>query len=200
MSYASINEVTDGLRGLPDMRPPADAWSRLCAHQARPWFARPFAWAAAAGVALMVAGVMRSGEEVVVPAADAVMVVAAPSAVVDEPSVRMARAAQVHELRMKSAQLERRLAGLPRRNQLVRADIADMVADLQDRIAAVDYELNRAGSPPPTTARWPSSAPAAIQSVGRPDRSAPDELWAQRVRLMNRLVDVRFAEAGAAAY
>ena len=50
--------------------------------------------------------------------------------------------------------MERLLRGLPPRNQVVRVDVAGAIAELQDRIAVVDYELNRAVQGRPERAQF----------------------------------------------
>jgi hypothetical protein len=205
MSARLSSEVTDLLRSLPEMEPPADAWSRIGASRQRTWpVGSPIVWsgvAVAACAALIAFGLLVSSEAPVAPVQPWLVAGLAPSGdSIDERGISVAHAADLHELRQQSRQLERRLAGLPRRSQVVRADVAGMIAELQDQIAAVDYELNRAGSMATVTARWPSPKPAAIYAVDRADIYAADELWKERVQLMNRLVSVRFTAAGAAAY
>lgn len=203
MSASSAGAVTDLLRTLPDMEPPADAWSRLrAAQQPSLLSASRLVWpsvAAAACAAVIAVGLLVSNNASNTP----VPLVAASASAADamgERGVSVARAADLHGLRRQSRQLELRLAGLPRRSQMVRADVAGMIAELQDQIAAVDYELQRTSSVSASTARWPSAAPAAIYASDRAARYGPDELWGRRVRLMSRLVSIRFAEAGVAAY
>jgi hypothetical protein len=203
MSASSAGAVTDLLRTLPDMEPPADAWSRLrAAQQPSLLSASRLVWpsvAAAACAAVIAVGLLVSNNASNTP----VPLVAASASAADamgERGVSVARAADLHGLRRQSRQLELRLAGLPRRSQMVRADVAGMIAELQDQIAAVDYELQRTSSVSASTARWPSAAPAAIYASDRAARYGPDELWGRRVRLMSRLVGIRFAEAGVAAY
>ena len=203
MSASSASEVTDLLRTLPDMEPPADAWSRLrAAQQPSLLSASRLVWpsvAAAACAAVIAVGLLVSNNASNTP----LPLVAASASAADamgERGVSVAQAADLHGLRRQSRQLELRLAGLPRRSQMVRADVAGMIAELQDQIAAVDYELQRTSSVSASTARWPSAAPAAIYASDRAARYGPDELWGRRVRLMSRLVSIRFAEAGVAAY
>ena len=205
MSASSISDVSDLLRTLPEMEPPANAWSRLRSSQRRALVpGSPRVWsgvAAAACAALVAFGLLFVGEEPAAPTLlSRVAVPASPGAAVAEPGAGLLRAADLDQLRRQSRQLERRLAGLPQRRQVVQADVAGMIAELQEQIAAVDYELNRQGSTSISSARWPSAAPAAIYATDRASGYGSDELWGQRVRLMQRLVSVRFAEAGAAAY
>ena len=203
MSASSAGAVTDLLRTLPDMEPPADAWSRLrAAQQPSLLSASRLVWpsvAAAACAAVIAVGLLVSNNASNTP----LPLVAASASAADamgERGVSVTQAADLHRLRRQSRQLELRLAGLPRRSQMVRADVAGMIAELQDQIAAVDYELQRTSSVSASTARWPSAAPAAIYASDRAARYGPDELWGRRVRLMSRLVSIRFAEAGVAAY
>jgi len=205
MITRSNGEINDLLRSLPEMEPPADAWSRIRASQSQSSSVGSLlVWsgvAAAACGAIIAFGLLVSDEKPAAPIRPPLVSVSKPPPdrqAEGDASVR--RAADLHEFRRQSRQLERRLAGLPQRSQVVRADVAGMITVLQDQIAAVDYELNRTRPLSAATARWPSAAPAAIYATDRADDYAADELWQARVQLMNRLVSVRFAEAGAAAY
>jgi hypothetical protein len=90
--------------------------------------------------------------------------------------------------------MELLLRGLPPRGHLVRADTAGAIAELQDRIAAVDFELSRGGRA--------AAVPAGTTSTRwAPERGATSQdLWQERVDLMDRLVRVRYQEAGAEAH
>ncbi len=75
-----------------------------------------------------------------------------------------------------SRQLERILATLPDNRAVVRAGTALTLADLQDQIRWVDYRLARS------------------EEAGLYPRQA-EQLWRERVDLLNSLVAVRYAQA-----
>jgi len=203
MRIGEANEVTELLRSLPDMRPPEDAWKRIRESQRH---RHPFVWSGAALAACVALAAVAMG--IISLTREDVPVEPAETYLVRSESAPMARAADrfdVGELRRRSQSMERMLRGLPPRTQLVRADVAGAIAELQDRIAAVDYELNyaaqnRVSNGRSSIARWPSASEAATVRSGQ--RSAPTsrDLWRQRVDLMDRLVRVRYAEAGVEAY
>lgn len=201
MKHRDTTEVTELLRSLPDMQPPEDGWTRIRESQRR---VHPYAWsgaALAAGVALFALFFVTRND---LPVEPLEMLVVTAERVPEIPASTASAAlerADVSELRRRSQQMERMLRGLPPRTQVVRADVAGAIAELQDRIAAVDYELNRVTrgrSSQPAVTRWPAgSAASTSRSRARP---VPRELWRQRVDLMDRLVRARYVEAGAEAY
>jgi C4-dicarboxylate-specific signal transduction histidine kinase len=83
-------------------------------------------------------------------------------------------------LMRESRELESNLRALPEAPAVQRASTMATIADLEDRIAAIDYQLND---------------PAANMS------DADRELfWRERVRLMKSLLQLRFAQAQRAAF
>jgi hypothetical protein len=89
------------------------------------------------------------------------------------PAVAPALAAtgEINALLDRSRRLEQLLRGSPRGPSVVNADTAGAVAELQLRLAAVDHRLNAAAE------------------------AQPEALWSERVDLLGRLVQVRYAEA-----
>jgi septal ring factor EnvC (AmiA/AmiB activator) len=82
----------------------------------------------------------------------------------------------IDQLVQHSQQLEAALQRLPERPAVQRASTAAVIDELQSRIQLLDAQLDD------------SSAPA-------PDTSQQQSMWSERVRLLNSLVDVRYAEA-----
>jgi hypothetical protein len=83
-------------------------------------------------------------------------------------------------LMVESRQLETDLRSLPREPRVVRAGTQATIVDLEDRIAAIDYQL---------------SDPEV--------QMTPDEqeiFWRERVRLMKSLVRLRYAQAQRTAF
>jgi hypothetical protein len=87
-----------------------------------------------------------------------------------EPAVVLAA-----EMRAENERLERLLAALPE-SRAMRGSTAFTVAELEDRLALLDDRLSRVTLEP--------NAPEHAE-----------ELWRERVKVMNSLVQVRYAEA-----
>ncbi len=83
-------------------------------------------------------------------------------------------------LMVESRELERDLRALPERPRVVRAGTALTISELEDRIAAIDYQLND---------------PEMRLTPG--DREV---FWRERVRLMKLLVQLRYAQAQRTAF
>jgi hypothetical protein len=81
---------------------------------------------------------------------------------------------------VQSRQIERDLRSLPGQPSLVRASTAATIADLEDRIAAIDYWLNH-----------PQVRVSSVQT---------EIYWRERVRLMNSLLNLRRAQAQRMAF
>lgn len=195
------------LGALPDMEPPPDAWRKIRASQRR---GQPAAWAGiavAASMALLAIILVTRDEAPNKPVKafpGETLVVEAESeprssGLVESPSVSVA------DLRRRSQHMERVLRGIPKSPEVIRVDVAGAIADLQDRIAAVDYELNRSTrtdrvQEASAIVRWPSQNESVYRSATQSVSPAGQDLWRQRVKLMDRLVRARYAEVGAEAY
>jgi len=83
-------------------------------------------------------------------------------------------------LMVQSRQLESELRSLPDEPRVMRAGTVATISDLEDRIAAIDYQLNDS-----TLRMMPE------------DREL---FWRERVRLMNSLLALRYAQAQRAAF
>ncbi len=206
MRIGEATEVTELLRSLPDMRPPPDAWQRIVASRRS---GHPLAWSAVALVACaaLVAIVLLAREPAPVASSETFLVATEPGSRRVQPAESQAmvaaRSLDERDLRRRSRQMERLLSGLPPRTEVVQADVAGMITELQDRIAAVDYELNRqvlSDWSPAATNRWASERAIGTRGGSGEPPPQPRDLWQERVELMDRLVRVRFAEAGAEAH
>ena len=176
--------LREGLSALPDTIPPRAVWHRI-REQAeaeglikRPVTRRSSTWylggslAAAIVVGIFVLpGIVDSpfgetGDSYVTPQNDA-----------SNPAVSLTT---LQTLMTESRQLENDLRELPAEPRVVRAGTAAAIADLEDRIAAIDYQLND------------------------PEfQLTPEEeeiFWRERVRLMKLLVGVRYAQAQRTAF
>ncbi len=166
------NLLQRGLSELPETPPPRVVWDRI-REQAeaegllkRPLIRRPSTWYAsglAAAVALaiiMVPGLQRTPEPefaAVPPATSA-----------------------LDSLMAESRLIENNLRALPASPGVVRASTAATIAELEDRIATIDFQLNDTEAP----------------------LSAEDEeiFWRERVRLMKSLLQLRYAQAQRSAF
>lgn len=170
------------LRDLPDTPPPRAVWQRIEAQaRAEGLFAarrlgQPMKWLAGAAIAATVA--LFALQLPLAPEAEV------PSDVFStEPPYQEAtgQSASVNQLRamnalmVRSRELESDLRALPDQPQLVQAGTAATILDLEDRIAAIDLVLNDSGN-----------HLTAEQS---------EAYWRERVRLMNSLVQLRYAQA-----
>lgn len=86
----------------------------------------------------------------------------------------------VNALMVRSRELENDLRALPAQPQLVRAGTAVTISELEDQISQIDYRLNQ-----PDLRLSPQQSQA---------------YWRERVRLMNSLVQLRYAQAQRASY
>ena len=170
-----------GLAELPETMPPRIVWQRVREQAAaegllqRPVAQRPSTWYAgvgfAAAVVLAVIVVPKMGETPL-PDVSTVPQVATQSSPVELNAVQA--------LMAESRQLESDLRSLPEEPRVMRAATAATLSELEDRIAAIDYQLNDSGV-----------------------QMSPEEkelFWRERVRLMKSLVQLRYAQAQRAAF
>lgn len=170
-----------GLRELPDTMPPRAVWHRI-REQAeaeglldKPRLQRRSTWYAGAGLAaaavlavIIIPGVVnRPGDEFSV----------VPQNVSETP---VAQLTVLQTLMVESRRLESDLRALPDEPRVVRAGTVATISDLEDRIAAIDYQLND---------------PAVRMTPG--DKEL---FWRERVRLMKLLLQLRYAQAQRAAF
>ena len=183
LSVAERDLLQAGLGELGDTVPPRAVWQRIEAQaQAEGLFKRRLAestkWFAGAGIAAAVVL--------------AVLNVPMMTPVVDDggqvfdatppPEVAMNNSAptNLNALMVQSQQIERDLRALPGQPSLMRAGTAATIADLEDRITAIDYWLNH-----PEVRMSPEQA---------------EVYWRERVRLMNSLLNLRRAQAQRMAF
>ena len=169
------------LHALPDTMPPRIVWQRI-RDQAdaeglikQPVSARRSTWfggiglaAAAALVFLLAPGVFE---------APSTEFPTEPSS--DEPTNSSALTG-LNALMVQSRQLESDLRALPDEPSVMRASTTVTLSDIEERIAAIDYQLNASG----------------VQMT-------PEEqemFWRERVRLMKSLVRLRYAQARLTAF
>ena len=168
-----------GLRELSDTMPPRAVWNRI-RRQAEaeglvvpPVARRRTTWFAGAGLAAaaVLAAVMLP--RVVEQPVDAYTVP-------ENLSTNSTQLSALQTLMVESRQLENNLRALPEEPRVMRATTVASISDLEDRIAAIDYQLND-----PSTRMSPE------------DREL---FWRERVRLMKSLLQLRYAQAQRAAF
>jgi len=174
------NTLTRSLRELPDTPPPRAVWNRI-REQAeaegligKPRLPRTTAWFAGSGLAaavllaaIMVPGLQQQTE----------------TGFSATPQNNVTNTVQVNALAalmVESRQLESDLRSLPEEPRVIRAGTQATILDIEDRIAAIDYQLND----------------PEVQL-------SPEEeeiFWRERVRLMKSLVRLRYAQAQRTAF
>jgi hypothetical protein len=158
---ATLDEVAalgSALRGMPVLAPPGDGWARISARLAPPRVVHP----ATARWRLASAGLAASLAVVAVLATSGRL--APVSGEVVPASVPLA------ELQYESQRLESVLADMGGA-RVVSASVASEIADLEDHIAALDWQLSA--------------------QAGALDAEQRHALWTRRVALMQDLVLVR---------
>ena len=176
--YAALR---GGLRALPDTMPPRDVWHRIREQaeaeglmRQRNVMQRPSTWYAGVGVAAaaLVVAVMLRG--VVQETPD--MTTVPTDAVTSSPL----QLTTLQTLQRESREIESTLRALPNAPAVQRASTMASIADLEDRIAAIDYQLND-------------------PSINMSDEDR-ELFWRERVRLMKSLLQLRYAQAQRAAF
>jgi hypothetical protein len=183
MTASEHDALQAGLRALPDTVPPRAVWDRIREQAeaeglvsaprrrvSRQWFMGAGLAAAAALVAITLNPLAPRTVEIEEPLATV------PASVPSNPPI----STRLNVLRAESSQLEGELASLPAQPRVMRAGTTASIADVTDRIAAIDLQL----SDPETRL------------------SSDDEeiFWRERVRLMKLLVKLRYAQAQRAAF
>lgn len=180
LSMSERDVLQEKLRELADTMPPRAVWNRIEAQaRAEGLFAgsryrEPLKWisgaAIAATVALFALKLPLAPEQVIPEDSFPTVPSLADS---DSEGVRGLRA--VNALMVQSRQIEEDLRALPDQPQVARAGTVAAIMELEDRIAAIDYILND-----------PSNGFTAQQN---------EVYWRERVRLMNSLLSLRYAQA-----
>ena len=170
-----------GLSGLPDTMPPRDVWHRIreqaeaeglirakVLQRRSTWYTGIGVAAAALVAAIMLPGMLRGPVETLP---------VVPDSVGTSTPIQLTT---LQTLMTESRELETNLRALPSAPRVQRAGTMATISDLEDRIAAIDYQLND-------------------PSVQMSD--ADRELfWRERVRLMKSLLQLRYAQAQRAAF
>jgi hypothetical protein len=171
-----------GLGLLPDTMPPREVWMRI-REQAEAeglltqkrripartgWYAGVGVAAAALLAAVMLPGLLRGPAETLP---------VVPTSVGTSSEVQLTT---LQTLMTESRDLENSLRALPNAPAVQRASTIATISDLEDRIAAIDYQLND-----------------SAVDMSDADREL---FWRERVRLMKSLLQLRYAQAQRAAF
>lgn len=170
-----------GLHALPDTMPPRVVWQRIreqaeaeglikekVSRKRSTWYMGTGLAAAALVAAVMTPGLLQDPAE--------------PLPVVPE-SVGTSTQVPLNALQTlmtESRDLETNLRALPDAPRVMRASTMVTISDLEDRIAAIDYQLND-----PEVQMSPEDT---------------ELFWRERVRLMKSLLQLRYAQAQRAAF
>ena len=181
LSIAERDVLKTKLEALEDTVPPREVWKRIEAQAKaeglfRGRIAAGSKWFAGSGIAAAVVLAVLN-VPLTTQLADQ-----GPPEISDTPPVASAAASatpnNLSALMVQSRQIERDLRALPGQPSLMRAGTAATIAQLEDRIAAIDYRLNY-------TRMTPLEA---------------EIYWRERVRLMNSLLSLRRAQAQRMAF
>jgi len=172
--------LREGLELLPDTMPPRNVWLRIREQaQAEGLLTQPKArthnkWYAGVGLAAaaLMAAVMMPGMQGPTDGGG----VTVPDAAV----TNIADLSNLAVLQAYSRRLESDLRALPAEPRVARASTVATLSEIEDRIAAIDYQLND------PTAEWAEG-----------DKEI---FWRERVRLMKLLLQLRYAQAQRAAF
>lgn len=187
----TVNErdaLQAGLMGLPETMPPRIVWQRI-QEQAeaeglirRSPLRRHSNWYAGLGLAAAIVLAV-----IVLPRFSEISPGTTSAIPGEYPTVPVAGSDQapvtlnvLEALMVESRQLESDLRALPNEPRVVRAGTQATIIDLEDRIAAIDYQLSDPDS-----------------QLSRDDREI---FWSERVRLMKSLVRLRYAQAQRTAF
>ncbi len=169
--------LQDGLRGLPETMPPRAVWNRI-RRQAeaegliqQPLGQKRSTWYA--GIGLAAAALLAT--VILQPTTELGGVV-----VPQESLSNSIPLTNLQTLMVQSRQLESDLRAMPAEPRVTRAGTIATISDIESRIAGIDYQLND---------------PEVKMTPG--DREI---FWRERVRLMNLLLQLRYAQAQRAAF
>lgn len=184
-----LRDMQVALRNLPELTPPLDLWERIqeAATRGEPapadtaratvgwprWLANVAAVAGVAVLAVMLVNQTGETPAEIGPPTDTTGVI---SAGVESTLSQNLVTPRLASLRNESRRLEQLVAGFGDAPALVNAATASSIADVQDQILWIDDRLSRAAS---------EGIDSARQEI----------LWRERVKLMNSLAALRYAQA-----
>jgi hypothetical protein len=178
--------LRQGLYALPETMPPRAVWHRIREQAeaegliSHPRSRRPSTWYMGGGLAAaaMLVIVILPGR-IETPEVGTSTPTFATVPPVDQATI-VPEVNALQALMVESRQLETDLRSLPSEPRVVRAGTQATIIDLEDRIAAIDYQLSD----------------PAVQMTQREQ----EIFWSERVRLMKSLVRLRYAQAQRTAF
>ena len=181
LSVSQRDILQTGLRELKDTIPPREVWNRIEAQARaegmfRGRYFESAKWLSGAGIAAaVVLAVLNVPVNPVTESGDEVFSDTPSMAEIDNSGPN-----NLNALMVQSQQIERDLRALPGQPRMVRASTAATIAELEDRIAAIDYRMNH-----------PAYRLTQVDA---------EIYWRERVRLMNSLLNLRTAQAQRMAF
>jgi hypothetical protein len=171
------DELLRGLHDLPDTMPPRIVWNRI-REQAEAEglirstaMQRPSTWLGGLAIAATVVMAVILVPRITTPPE------LGPSMTEPQPTAeeRSLGITALQALMVQSQQLESDLRSLPEQPKVMRASTVATIADIENAVASIDYQLND----------------AAVQMTAE----ERELFWRERVRLMKLLVQLRYAQA-----
>ena len=169
------NTLRAGLNQLPQTMPPRIVWDRIRDQAEAEGLIRQrgprhlSGWLGGAGLAATVALAV-----LLLPRVDDAPLESRTEALVTEQTNQVPLTA-LQALMVQSSQLESDLRSLPDEPHVVRAGTVATISEIEDRIAAIDFQLNNKAQPL--------------------TEDEQELFWRERVRLMKSLVQLRYAQA-----
>jgi hypothetical protein len=178
--------LRDSLAALPGTMPPRAVWRRI-KEQAEaeglifnPRSRRPSTWYMGGGLAaaaMLVIVILPGRFEATDSATEGTDFPVVPEMQASTPTIEVNA---LQALMVESRQLESDLRSLPNEPRVVRAGTQATIVELEDRIAAIDYQLS--------------------ESASQMSPQDQEIFWRERVRLMKSLVRLRYAQAQRTAF
>jgi len=178
--------LRDSLAALPETMPPRAVWRRIKEQaeaeglMSNPRSRRPSTWYMGGGLAaaaMLVIVILPGRFEATDSAAEDKGFPVVPEM---QASTQTIEVNALQALMVESRQLESDLRSLPNEPRVVRAGTQATIVELEDRIAAIDYQLSETAS-----------------QMSPQDKEI---FWRERVRLMKSLVRLRYAQAQRTAF
>jgi hypothetical protein len=178
--------LRDSLAALPETMPPRVVWRRIKEQaeaeglMSNPRSRRPSTWYMGGGLAaaaMLVIVILPGRFEATDSATEGTDFPVVPEMQASTPTIEVNA---LQALMVESRQLESDLRSLPNEPRVVRAGTQATIVELEDRIAAIDYQLS--------------------ESASQMSPQDQEIFWRERVRLMKSLVRLRYAQAQRTAF